>query len=74
MKLSIRLKPFRNQFESNEKMTLVPQAAAAVFLLILTLCFQCAGVAALVEWLRGVTAKGGQGFGPGGDERLLPGA
>ena len=46
------------------KMTLIPQASAAALLLVLTLCLQCAGVAALVEWLRGVTAKGGQGFGP----------
>src|ERR1700674_911912 len=46
------------------KMTLIPQASAAALLLILTLCLQCAGVAALVEWLRGVTAKGAQGFGP----------
>jgi hypothetical protein len=46
------------------KMTLIPQASAAALLLILTLCLQCAGVAALVEWLRGVTAKDGQGFGP----------
>jgi voltage-gated potassium channel len=39
------------------KMTLIPQAAAAVLLLILTLCLQCAGVAVLIEWLRSVTAK-----------------
>jgi hypothetical protein len=39
-------------------MTLIPQAAAAVLLLILTLCLQCAGVGALIEWLRSVTAKG----------------
>src|ERR1700747_3663131 len=45
------------------KMTLIPGASAAALLLILTLCLQCAGVAALVEWLRGVTAKG-QAFGP----------
>ena len=45
-------------------MTLIPQAAAAVLLLILTLCLQCAGVAALIEWLRSVTAKDAQGFGP----------
>jgi len=45
-------------------MTLIPQAAAAVFLLILTLCLQCAGVAALIEWLRSVTAKDAQGLGP----------
>src|ERR1700719_721401 len=46
------------------KMTLIPQASAAALLLVLTLCLQCAGVAALVEWLRGVTAKDAQGFGP----------
>src|ERR1700693_4615072 len=46
------------------KMTLIPQVSAAALLLVLTLCLQCAGVAALVEWLQGVTAKGGQGFGP----------
>ena len=44
-------------------MTLIPQAAAAVLLLILTLCLQCAGVAVLIEWLRSVTAKGAE-FGP----------
>ena len=46
------------------KMTLLPQAAAAVLLLILTLCLQCAGVAALVEWLRGVTVGGARAIGP----------
>src|ERR1700674_4407605 len=46
------------------KMTLIPQASAAVLLLVLTLCLQCAGVAALIEWLRRVTAKDAQGFGP----------
>jgi hypothetical protein len=45
-------------------MTLIPQAAAAVLLLILTLCLQCVGVAALIEWLRSVTAKDAQGVGP----------
>ena len=45
-------------------MTLIPQAAVAAPLLILTLCLQCAGVAMLVEWLGGVTTKGAQGFGP----------
>jgi voltage-gated potassium channel len=45
-------------------MTLIPQASAAVLLLVLTLCLQCAGVAALMEWLRRVTAKDAQGFGP----------
>ncbi len=39
-------------------MTFLSQATAAVLLLILTLCLQCAGVAALIEWLRNVTAKG----------------
>ena len=46
------------------KMTLIPQTAAAVLLLVLTLCLQCAGVAALIEWLSRVTAKDAQGFGP----------
>ena len=45
-------------------MTLIPQATAAVLLLVLTLCVQCAGVAALIEWLRRVTAKDAQGLGP----------
>jgi hypothetical protein len=45
-------------------MTLIPQAAAAVLLLILTLCLQCVGVAALIAWLRSVTAKDAQGVGP----------
>jgi voltage-gated potassium channel len=46
------------------KMTLIPQAAAAVLLLVLTLCIQCAGVAALIEWLRRVTATGAKESGP----------
>ena len=45
-------------------MTLIPQAVAAVLLLILTLCLQCAGVAALIEWLRSVTGNGAKEFGP----------
>src|SRR5215471_16630467 len=45
-------------------MTLILQVGAGVLLLVLTLCLQCAGVAALIEWLRRVTAKGAQGFGP----------
>src|ERR1700747_2001041 len=45
-------------------MTLIPKAAVAVLLLILTLCLQCAGVAALIEALRRVTSKVAQGFGP----------
>jgi voltage-gated potassium channel len=35
-------------------MTLVPLAAAAVLLLLLTLSLQCAGIALLVEWLKHV--------------------
>ncbi len=44
-------------------MTIISQATAAVLLLILTLCLQCAGVAALIEWLRSVAAKDAT-FGP----------
>jgi len=39
-------------------MTLLQQAGAAVFLVLLTLCLQCAGVAALITWLRSVAARG----------------
>jgi voltage-gated potassium channel len=46
------------------KMTFIHQASAAVLLLVLTLCLQCAGVAALIEWLRSATAKDAQEFGP----------
>jgi voltage-gated potassium channel len=45
-------------------MTLIPKATVAVLLLILTLCLQCVGVAALIETLRRVIAKDAQGFGP----------
>jgi voltage-gated potassium channel len=45
-------------------MTIIPQIAAAVLLLILTLCFQSAGVAALIEWVRSVTSRAMQGVGP----------
>ena len=38
-------------------MTLLQQAGAAVLLVMLTLCLQCAGVAALINWLRSVAAK-----------------
>lgn len=45
-------------------MTLLPQATAAVLLLILTLALQCAGIGLLIEWLRRtVVPKIGQ-FGP----------
>ena len=39
-------------------MTLLHQTSAAVLLVLLTLCVQCAGVAALITWLRSVAARG----------------
>ncbi len=39
-------------------MILLQQAGAAVILVLLTLCLQCAGVAALITWLRSVAARG----------------
>jgi len=39
-------------------MMLLQQVGAAVLLVLLTLCLQCAGVAALVTWLRSVAARG----------------
>jgi hypothetical protein len=39
-------------------MTLLQQAGAAVLLVLLTLCLQCAGVATLITWLRSVAARG----------------
>ncbi len=39
-------------------MILLQQAGAAVLLVVLTLCLQCAGVAALITWLRSVAARG----------------
>ncbi len=38
-------------------MTLLQQIGAAVLLVLLTLCLQCAGVAALIAWLRSVAAR-----------------
>jgi hypothetical protein len=38
-------------------MTIFHQAAACAPLLILTLWIQCAGVAALIEWLKRVMAR-----------------
>ena len=38
-------------------MTLCQQIAAPVLLVLLTLCMQCGGVAAVVKWLRAVAAK-----------------
>ncbi len=39
-------------------MIVFQQAGAAVLLVLLTLCLQCAGVAALIAWLRSVAASG----------------
>jgi voltage-gated potassium channel len=44
-------------------MTIFHQAAAALFLLILTLWLQCAGVAALIEWIKRIMARGIYTFG-----------
>lgn len=44
-------------------MTIFNRAAACALLLILTLWIQCAGVAALIEWLKLVTAQGIYRFG-----------
>jgi hypothetical protein len=44
-------------------MTIFHQTAVAVLLLILTLWLQCAGVAALVEWLKRLMARGIYTFG-----------
>lgn len=38
-------------------MTLLHQISAAVFLVVFTLCLQCAGVAALIHWLRSVVER-----------------
>jgi hypothetical protein len=40
------------------------QIAAAVLLVILTLCLQCAGVVALIEWLKRVLTRDIHDFGP----------
>lgn len=39
-------------------MNLLQQIGAASLLVVLTLCLQCAGVAALITWLRSVAARG----------------
>ena len=44
-------------------MTIFHQTAVAVLLLILTLWVQCAGVAALIEWLKRLMARGIYTFG-----------
>jgi hypothetical protein len=45
-------------------MTLFNQVGAALLLLMLTLWLQCAGVAALIEWLRRVLTQDRHDFGP----------
>src|SRR5208282_1789390 len=45
-------------------MILFDQIAAAVLLLSLTLCLQCAGMIALIEWLKRVLAKDVYKHGP----------
>ena len=39
-------------------MILLRQAGAGIFLVLLTLCLQCVGVAALIRWLRSVAESG----------------
>ncbi len=39
-------------------MIFLQQAGAAILLVLLTLCLQCAGVAGLITWLRSVAARG----------------
>jgi voltage-gated potassium channel len=45
-------------------MILFYQVAAALLLLMLTLCLQCTGVAALIEWLKRVLTRDAHDFGP----------
>src|SRR4029077_5690955 len=45
-------------------MILFNQLAAAVLLLSLTLCLQCAGVTTLIEWLKGVLTRDIHKHGP----------
>jgi voltage-gated potassium channel len=45
-------------------MTLLPQAATAAVLLLLTLGLQCIGITGLIEWLKRVVAPEIQKFGP----------
>ena len=46
-------------------MILFDQIAAAVLLVSLTVCLQCAGIIALIEWLKRVLAKDIHKHGPG---------
>jgi hypothetical protein len=45
-------------------MTFFHQIAAAVLLVTLTLCLQCVGVVALIEWLKRVLIRDTHDFGP----------
>src|SRR5271157_224779 len=45
-----------HQTECSGAMTWLQQIGAAVLLVVLTLCLQCAGVAALISWLRTVAS------------------
>jgi hypothetical protein len=45
-------------------MTLFSQIVAAVLLLSVTLCLQCAGMIALIEWLRRVLTRDTYKHGP----------
>jgi voltage-gated potassium channel len=45
-------------------MTVLHQVGAAVLLVVLTLCLQCAGVAVLITWLRRALASGIYSLGP----------
>jgi voltage-gated potassium channel len=52
-------------------MILFKQLAAAVLLLSLTLCLQCAGVIVLIEWLKRVLSKDSHKHGPGYSANLV---
>lgn len=45
-------------------MTILVQISTSVILLMLTLCLQCAGVAALIEWLKRVLTRDTHNFRP----------
>jgi hypothetical protein len=45
-------------------MALFNQISAAVLLVLLTLCLQCVGVVALIEWLKRVLTRDTHNFGP----------
>ena len=45
-------------------MSFIHQTGAAVLLIVLTLCLQCAGLAVLITWLRNAVARGIHRLGP----------